>query len=67
MKNLNEYPLEIYKKINWRLKKVWRWRIKATNGRIVASSSESFSSRDNCERNAELTFVSLRAYFEDVN
>ena len=26
----------------------WRWRLKASNGRIVATGGESFSSRSNC-------------------
>lgn len=30
----------------------WRWRRVATNGRIVGASSESYSSRENCDSNA---------------
>ena len=29
-------------------KKQWRWRLKASNGRIVATGGESFSSRSSC-------------------
>lgn len=31
----------------------YRWRLKANNGDIIASSGESFASRDNAKRAAE--------------
>lgn len=31
----------------------YRWRLRASNGQLVASSGESFSSRANAERAAE--------------
>lgn len=31
----------------------YRWRLKSSNGQIVASSGESFASRANAERAAE--------------
>jgi hypothetical protein len=31
----------------------WRWRIRASNGQIVASSGESFSSKANARTAAE--------------
>lgn len=31
----------------------YRWRLKAANGQIVASSGESFDSKSNAERAAE--------------
>jgi uncharacterized protein YegP (UPF0339 family) len=31
----------------------YRWRLKASNGQIVASSGESFDSKSNAERAAE--------------
>ncbi len=31
----------------------WRWRRTASNGRIVGASTESYSSRANCEANAQ--------------
>lgn len=31
----------------------WRWRLKARNGRIVASSGERFDSKSNAVRAAE--------------
>jgi len=34
----------------------WRWRLVAKNGRIVAASSESFSSLQAAKGNAYLTF-----------
>lgn len=29
----------------------WRWRVKATNGEIVAASSEGFASKQSAEEN----------------
>jgi uncharacterized protein YegP (UPF0339 family) len=31
----------------------YRWRLKANNGEIIASSGESFASRDNARRAAQ--------------
>jgi uncharacterized protein YegP (UPF0339 family) len=28
----------------------WRWRLKASNGRIIASGGEGFSSRSSCHK-----------------
>lgn len=49
-------PLEIYSKRVTRLSKggaavtktEWRWRLRASNGRIVADSGEGYSSRAKC-------------------
>ena len=37
----------------------FRWRLKAANNRIVAASSEAFSSRAGARRNAIATFWGL--------
>ena len=37
----------------------WRWQAKASNGKIIDSSSEGFSSRGACERNLEKTANTL--------
>lgn len=39
---------------------IWRWRLKAKNGRIVCASSEAFGSRGNARRNARLTLIGLQ-------
>jgi uncharacterized protein YegP (UPF0339 family) len=41
----------------------WRWRIKANNGKIIASSSESFWNKTDCERNAQITGFSITKHF----
>ena len=45
----------------YRVGKKWRWRLRGLNGRIVAASSESFSSLERCEKNVELTLRGLLA------
>lgn len=32
----------------------WRWRLRADNGRVIADSSESHFSRDECHREVRL-------------
>jgi uncharacterized protein YegP (UPF0339 family) len=39
---------------------IWRWRLKAKNGRIVAASSEAFGSKANARRNARMTLIGLQ-------
>lgn len=56
----NEYPLEFYKTL---FRRQWRWRIKASNGKIVAASTESFKNCLDCIDNAKITFRSLQYYF----
>ncbi len=34
---------------------LWRWRLKSHNGRIVAASSQNFSTKQAAENNFELT------------
>jgi len=31
----------------------WRWRLKATNGRIIADSGEGYSSEQECKKDIE--------------
>jgi len=31
----------------------WRWRMRASNGKIVADSAEGYTRRDSCERAAK--------------
>jgi uncharacterized protein YegP (UPF0339 family) len=44
----------------------WRWKIKADNGKIIASSSEGFFNRIDCERNAELTGLAIQKHFDKI-
>lgn len=32
-------------------RKQWRWRLKSSNGRIIAASTEGYSSKENCLKN----------------
>lgn len=52
---------EHYLKYNFRgeSKREYRWRIKARNGKIIAASSEGFSSRAKCLANLRLTCSTL--------
>lgn len=36
-------------------KRGWRWRLKGGNGKIIAASSQAFSSQQSAKRNARLT------------
>jgi len=55
------YPVEFYQNFFTRQ---WRWRIKASNGEIVAASTEGFWRKQKCERNAEITGHALAAHFQ---
>jgi len=64
MRKINAYPVEFYKTF-WsglNLNKEWRWRITASNGRIVASSSEGFKNKLDCEHNLLITGKSIKKY-----
>ncbi|NNE57337.1 MAG: DUF1508 domain-containing protein [Hellea sp.] len=54
---MNGNPKGLGKNDKWELYKdkrgEYRWRRKATNGNIVGSSSESYSSKSGCKSNAE--------------
>ncbi len=49
---------EIYKDVN----REFRWRIKSANGKVVASSSESFHNQKDCRYNMELVAGALNAF-----
>lgn len=38
----------------------WRWRVVASNGRIIAVASEGYASKRGAMRGAEITMVALR-------
>ena len=39
----------------------WRWRLRATNGRIISQSSESYVAEADCDRSIELNKLSSQA------
>lgn len=48
----------------------WRWRLRATNGKIMANCGESFASKRNAERAAvaiEMGFCNKAARFKVIN
>ena len=44
-------------------KKEWRWNIKASNGKTIASSSEGYINRIDCVYNAKSTAESIMEHF----
>jgi len=46
---MRNYKIELYKDNQ----KLWRFRIKASNGRIVADSGEAYNTKFFCNRNAK--------------
>lgn len=45
----------------------WRWKITASNGRIIAAASESFWRIKGAEKNLKSTYDALKAHFETSN
>lgn len=45
----------------------WRWRLRATNGNVVADSAESYVHRADCERGIELVRSSASAPVVDMS
>ena len=50
--------IEFYKDI----KKQWRWRVKAFNGRVLAVSSESYKNKKDCRTALTTTREILRQH-----
>jgi uncharacterized protein YegP (UPF0339 family) len=45
----------------------WRWRLRASNGRIVADSAEGYVNRTDCEQGAQIVCACCQdAVFEYV-
>jgi uncharacterized protein YegP (UPF0339 family) len=42
-------------------KNEWRWRARASNGKIVADGSEGYTRREDCERGVALALMILQA------
>ena len=51
---IKSYHIEVYKKY-WR----WRWRVTATNGRIIGASTQGYKRRVDCIDNIESLGQSL--------
>lgn len=45
----------------------WRWRLRATNGNVVADSAEGYRRREDCERGIELVKASADAPVVDMS
>tara|TARA_R110000868_G_scaffold14426_4_gene67252 strand:- start:47539 stop:47739 length:201 start_codon:yes stop_codon:yes gene_type:complete len=55
---MKKAKLEFYEKtklINFKFVKQWRWRLKASNGKILCASSEGFFNKVDCISNAKKT------------
>jgi hypothetical protein len=40
----------------------WRWKIKASNGKCIASANEGFYNRKDCEHNLKITMEAIQNY-----
>ena len=66
MKEIKSYKVELYQSI-WNgvsLRKEWRWRVVASNGRVIGSSSESYVNKEDCIYNIKSLGKSLIEYNE---
>ena len=57
MKTIQHYEVEFYR--SGLIFKEWRWRIRATNGRIIGASTEGYKNRLDCVYNAQSVGLSL--------
>lgn len=58
---MKTYPVKVFRNIFLQ----WRWKVKASNGKIVAASTESFKNRLDCEHNIDLTAASLAEHIKN--
>ena len=65
MINAIAHPVEVYSKITWTLKFEWRFRIRANNGKIIASSSEGYKNRADLINNMASTSISLGEFLTE--
>ena len=61
-KNIHIHEVTFYKTL---FRREWRWRIKADNGRIIASSSEGYKNKQDCIYNAKSTAKSINSHFRN--
>ncbi len=45
----------------------WRWRLRTTNGNVVADSAEGYRHRDDCERGIAIVKTSGEAPIVDLS
>jgi hypothetical protein len=68
MINAIAHPVEIYStrtKSSLFLRKEWRWRITANNGKIIAASSEGYRNRKDLSINMASTLGSLGEFLTE--
>ena len=65
MINTIAHPVEVYRTTTWTLKKEWRWRITANNGKIIAASSEGYRNRKDLSINMASTLGSLGEFLTE--
>jgi uncharacterized protein YegP (UPF0339 family) len=57
----SDMKLEIYEaRRGLALRKQWRWRVRAANGRIISMSSEGYNNRADLMRGIEITAQAIR-------
>lgn len=56
------YKVSIYKT----KRKEWRWKIKASNNRIIAASTESYKNRIDCRENLLMIKAALADFGNEV-
>lgn len=60
---IKSYKVELYKKYYiLKLRYEWRWRVTATNGRIIGASTESYANKADAEYNIKSLGLSLTNY-----
>ena len=63
MREIKSYKVEMYSTYRiLKLRKEWRWRVKASNGQIIGSSSESYVNKEDCEYNIKSLGKSLASF-----
>ena len=40
----------------------WRWKITASNGKIIAAASEGYFNKKDCEHNLKITMQAIQEY-----
>lgn len=65
MEKIKSYSVELYSKFYpLRFRKEWRWRVTASNGRVIGASTESYVNKSDCIYNIKSLGLSL-LNFED--
>lgn len=44
----------------------WRWRIKASNGKIIGASSDGYKNRVDCVANLRILYKALDDNYEEI-